>query len=130
LDGWEGMSCVLDSIYSLSLISDRSGRIVEKVCMGHKTLETFNSSQFFAGSSGSPYSSFRYMQDIMFDPFSQQYLYTTDLLPDRACKIRHASCGGVTHWALTDDDEGGVMTVAWGQNATNGTILFFQLQDI
>lgn len=38
----------------------------------------------------------------------------------RACKIRFATCGGVTHWALTDDDDGGVMTVAWGQNAMNG----------
>jgi hypothetical protein len=56
------------------------------------------------GSSGSPYSSFRYMQDIM------------------ACKIRFVACGGVTHWALTDDDGGGVMTVAWGQNAVNGEL--------
>jgi hypothetical protein len=39
-----------------------------------------------------------------------------------ACKIRFATCGGVTHWALTDDDEGGVMTVAWGQNAVNGEL--------
>ncbi|KAF7964752.1 hypothetical protein HWV62_3270 [Athelia sp. TMB] len=57
------------------------------------------------GSSGSPYSSFRYMQDIM------------------ACKIRFAACGGVTHWALTEDEDGGVLTVAWGQNAANGMIL-------
>jgi len=56
------------------------------------------------GSSGSPYSTFRYMQDIM------------------GCKIRHASCGGVTHWAITDDDDGGTMTVAWGQNAANGEL--------
>jgi len=56
------------------------------------------------GSSGSPYSSFRYMQDIM------------------ACKIKFVACGGVTHWALTDDEDGGVMTVAWGQNAVNGEL--------
>ncbi|KAF7309577.1 PHD-type domain-containing protein [Mycena indigotica] len=55
------------------------------------------------GSSGSPYSSFRYMQDIM------------------ACKVTFVACGGVTHWVITDDDdvEGQVMTVAWGQNAAN-----------
>ncbi|EGN96958.1 hypothetical protein SERLA73DRAFT_185217 [Serpula lacrymans var. lacrymans S7.3] len=56
------------------------------------------------GSSGSPYSSFRFMQDIM------------------ACKMSNASCGGVTHFALTDDDDGGTMTVAWGQNAANGEL--------
>ncbi|KAJ7623521.1 regulator of chromosome condensation 1/beta-lactamase-inhibitor protein II [Roridomyces roridus] len=61
------------------------------------------------GSSGSPYSSFRYMQDIM------------------ACKVSKASCGGVTHWMLTPDDEApesgdAVMTVAWGQNAANGEL--------
>ncbi|KAJ7695045.1 RCC1/BLIP-II [Mycena rosella] len=62
------------------------------------------------GSSGSPYSSFRYMQDIM------------------ACKVTKASCGGVTHWLLTPDDddkdtgEARIMTVAWGQNAANGEL--------
>ncbi|KAJ7173734.1 regulator of chromosome condensation 1/beta-lactamase-inhibitor protein II [Mycena filopes] len=62
------------------------------------------------GSSGSPYSSFRYMQDIM------------------ACKVSHAACGGVTHWVLTPDDddkdtgEPTVMTIAWGQNAANGEL--------
>ncbi|KAF8196812.1 regulator of chromosome condensation 1/beta-lactamase-inhibitor protein II [Mycena galopus ATCC 62051] len=62
------------------------------------------------GSSGSPYSSFRYMQDIM------------------ACKVTKACCGGVTHWILTPDDddpqtgEPAVMTVAWGQNAANGEL--------
>ncbi|KAJ7918807.1 regulator of chromosome condensation 1/beta-lactamase-inhibitor protein II [Mycena leptocephala] len=61
-------------------------------------------------SSGSPYSSFRYMQDIM------------------ACKVTKACCGGVTHWLLTPDDddketgEPAVMTVAWGQNAANGEL--------
>ncbi|KAK7435367.1 hypothetical protein VKT23_019722 [Stygiomarasmius scandens] len=56
------------------------------------------------GSSGSPYSTFRVMQDIM------------------ACKITHATCGGVTHWATTPDDDGTTMTVAWGQNAANGEL--------
>ncbi|SJL16851.1 related to SRM1  len=57
------------------------------------------------GSSGSPYSSFRYMPDIM------------------GCKITAAASGGVTHWALTpDDDADGVMTISWGQNAANGEL--------
>ncbi|THV04050.1 RCC1/BLIP-II [Dendrothele bispora CBS 962.96] len=56
------------------------------------------------GSSGSPYSTFRVMQDIM------------------GCKILHAACGGVTHWATTPDDDGSTMTVAWGQNAANGEL--------
>ena len=43
----------------------------------------------------------------------------SDCFVNRACKISFATCGGVTHWALTDDDNGGVMTVGWGQNATN-----------
>ncbi|KAJ3997061.1 regulator of chromosome condensation 1/beta-lactamase-inhibitor protein II [Lentinula boryana] len=55
------------------------------------------------GSSGSPYSSFRIIQDIM------------------ACKITHAACGGVTHWVTTPDEEG-MMTVAWGQSASNGEL--------
>ncbi|KAJ3767182.1 regulator of chromosome condensation 1/beta-lactamase-inhibitor protein II [Lentinula raphanica] len=55
------------------------------------------------GSSGSPYSSFRIIQDIM------------------ACKITHAACGGVTHWVVTPDDDG-MMTVAWGQSASNGEL--------
>ncbi|KAF7431201.1 hypothetical protein PC9H_006922 [Pleurotus ostreatus] len=56
------------------------------------------------GSSGSPYSSFRFMQDIM------------------GCKISRATCGGVTHWALCPDDDGSTMTIAWGQNASNGEL--------
>ncbi|KAI0316141.1 RCC1/BLIP-II [Amylostereum chailletii] len=57
------------------------------------------------GSGGQPYSSFRFMQDIM------------------ACKMIHATCGGVTHFALApDEDEGGIMTIAWGQNAANGEL--------
>ncbi|KAH7919448.1 RCC1/BLIP-II [Leucogyrophana mollusca] len=56
------------------------------------------------GSSGSPYSSFRYIQDLM------------------GCKISKGSCGGVTHFALTPDDDGGIMTVAWGQNAAYGEL--------
>lgn len=36
--------------------------------------------------------------------------------------MTHASCGGVTHWALVDEGDGEVMTVAWGQNAANGEL--------
>ena len=39
------------------------------------------------------------------------------------CKIRHACSGGVTHFALSpDEEEGEVMTIAWGQNAANGEL--------
>lgn len=38
----------------------------------------------------------------------------------RGCKISQASCGGVTHFALTTEEDGGIMTVAYGQNAANG----------
>ncbi|KAF9563560.1 RCC1/BLIP-II [Agrocybe pediades] len=55
------------------------------------------------GSAGSPYSTFRYMQDIM------------------ACKVILARSGGVTHWLVTPDDDG-PMTVCWGQNANNGEL--------
>lgn len=42
--------------------------------------------------------------------------------PRRGCKISLARCGGVTHWALTPDEQNDfpIMTVAWGQNATYG----------
>lgn len=56
------------------------------------------------GSSGQPYSSFRYVQDIM------------------ACKVTHINCGGVTHWALAPDEDGSVMTIAFGQGAANGEL--------
>jgi hypothetical protein len=40
------------------------------------------------------------------------------------CKIKHACSGEVTHFALApdDDEDGGTMTIAWGQNATNGEL--------
>ncbi|PCH44602.1 RCC1/BLIP-II [Wolfiporia cocos MD-104 SS10] len=57
------------------------------------------------GSSGQPYSSFRYLPDIM------------------GCKVTHAACGGVTHWALApDEDDGSIMTIAFGQGAGNGEL--------
>ncbi|KAI0057641.1 RCC1/BLIP-II [Artomyces pyxidatus] len=58
------------------------------------------------GSGGQPYSSFRIMQDIM------------------ACKMKTAASGGVTHFGLSPDEDapGGIMTIAWGQNAANGEL--------
>lgn len=56
------------------------------------------------GSSGSPYSTFRFVQDIM------------------GCKVMLARSGGVTHWLITPDDDGTPMTVCWGQNAANGEL--------
>ncbi|KAJ3515499.1 hypothetical protein NMY22_g14437 [Coprinellus aureogranulatus] len=56
------------------------------------------------GSSGSPYSTFRFVQDIV------------------GCKVMLARSGGVTHWLVTPDDDGTPMTVCWGQNAANGEL--------
>lgn len=35
--------------------------------------------------------------------------------------MTHATCGGVTLFALAPEDDGSVLTIAWGQNASNGT---------
>ncbi|KAK1225445.1 hypothetical protein PQX77_011615 [Marasmius sp. AFHP31] len=65
------------------------------------------------GSSGSPYTTFRFLPDIM------------------ACKALWASLGGVTHWISTpaDSDLDPVahpnaprMVVAWGQNPVNSEL--------
>ncbi|KAI5829310.1 RCC1/BLIP-II [Schizophyllum commune Tattone D] len=60
------------------------------------------------GSVGSPWTYFKPIQDIM------------------ACRTTHVSCGGVTHFVLTPNDEAGRegknMTVCWGQNAANGEL--------
>ncbi|KAI0358134.1 RCC1/BLIP-II [Trametes cingulata] len=55
------------------------------------------------GSGGQPYSTFKFIQDIM------------------GCKIIHAACGGVTHWAIAQEEDG-VMTIAFGQGAQNGEL--------
>ncbi|TBU47473.1 RCC1/BLIP-II [Dichomitus squalens] len=55
------------------------------------------------GSGGQPFSTFKFIQDIM------------------GCKIIHAACGGVTHWALAQEDDG-VMTIAFGQGALNSEL--------
>ncbi|KAK0227512.1 regulator of chromosome condensation 1/beta-lactamase-inhibitor protein II [Armillaria fumosa] len=58
------------------------------------------------GSSGSPYSSFRYMTGIM------------------GCKITTAASGGVTHWALTSDEDGDGVTTIYGSRAPQGVRSF------
>ncbi|KAI0766088.1 RCC1/BLIP-II [Trametes elegans] len=55
------------------------------------------------GSGGQPFSTFKFIQDIM------------------GCKIIHAACGGVTHWAVAQEEDG-VMTIAFGQGAQNGEL--------
>ncbi|KAK0482035.1 hypothetical protein EDD18DRAFT_771327 [Armillaria luteobubalina] len=56
------------------------------------------------GSSGSPYSSFRYMPDII------------------GCNITAATSGGVTPWALIPDDESAaVFTVATSRKGMTRT---------
>lgn len=58
-----------------------------------------------AGSVGQPFSTFRYFPEI------------------QGCKMILASAGGVTHFATADDDDsGGIMTIAWGQNAINSEL--------
>ncbi|KAG7087027.1 hypothetical protein E1B28_013006 [Marasmius oreades] len=65
------------------------------------------------GSSGSPYTTFRFLSDIM------------------ACKVAWASLGGVTHWISTPsssdldpliDVTAERMIVTWGQNAANSEL--------
>ncbi|CAL1714552.1 unnamed protein product [Somion occarium] len=56
------------------------------------------------GSSGQPWSTFRYFPDLM------------------GLKITDASCGGTTHFALCPDEDDTIMTVAFGQGATNGEL--------
>ncbi|OCH96269.1 RCC1/BLIP-II protein [Obba rivulosa] len=56
------------------------------------------------GSVGQPNSSFRYIGDLM------------------GCKILQAACGGVSHWALAPDDDDCVMTIVFGQGASNGEL--------
>ena len=77
------------------------------------------------GSSGSPYSSFRFIQDIMY----VQTLYSAIFFADgrvlfRGCKGLLSRSGGVTHWLITPDDDGIPMVVCWGQNAANGQCFF------
>ncbi|KAL0571375.1 hypothetical protein V5O48_010591 [Marasmius crinis-equi] len=65
------------------------------------------------GSSGSPYTTFRYLADIM------------------ACKVLWASLGGVTHWISTPSESdldpyshptAPRMIVSWGQNPVNSEL--------
>lgn len=79
------------------------------------------------GSSGAPYTTFRYMQDIqfVFRPLISLQMFICCFR--RACKVRLVSCGGVTHWLTTDDEDDSTMTVAWGQNAHNGRTSVFPI---
>ena len=40
----------------------------------------------------------------------------------RGVHVTQASCGGVTHWALANEEDGSILTVAFGQGAANGTL--------
>jgi alpha-tubulin suppressor-like RCC1 family protein len=77
-----------------------------------------------AGSSGSPHSTFRFIQDIMYAcllHYGHAYLDGSQHpCLCRGCKVLIARSGGVTHWLVTPDDDGSTMTVCWGQNANNG----------
>ncbi|TFK37496.1 regulator of chromosome condensation 1/beta-lactamase-inhibitor protein II [Crucibulum laeve] len=75
--------------------------VVDKQGMYYMTGKWKNSGE---GSSGSPYSVFRFMHDVM------------------GCKVTLARSGGVTHWFTAPEDDGSVMTVCWGQNAANGEL--------
>ncbi|KAK6909384.1 hypothetical protein I203_103401 [Kwoniella mangroviensis CBS 8507] len=55
------------------------------------------------GSTGQPYTYFKYIQDIM------------------ACKVIKASCGGCTHFLTTPEGDG-VMTVGFGQGCLYGEL--------
>ena len=71
---------------------------------------------------------------IPIHPLPNHSGYNVGLSPDstlddierhtRGCKMIHASCGGVTHWALAPDDDDIAMTIGWGQNAANGNRSF------
>lgn len=56
------------------------------------------------GSGGSPYSTFKYLAEIM------------------SCRLSKLSSGNVTHFALAVDDNNkdATLTIGWGQNAANG----------
>ncbi|KAI5116931.1 hypothetical protein M0805_005564 [Coniferiporia weirii] len=76
-----------------------SSTVVDKQKMYYMAGKWKNSGE---GSSGSPFSTFRFIQDIM------------------GCKIYNACSGGVTHFALApDESDGSVMTIAFGQNAAS-----------
>jgi hypothetical protein len=62
------------------------------------------------------------MQDIMYAiTILASMIFGTHIHIFRACKVTAVACGGVTHWALSSEDNK-PMTIAWGQNATNGEL--------
>ncbi|KAG8936417.1 hypothetical protein FRC03_001989 [Tulasnella sp. 419] len=77
--------------------------VIDRQSMYHLAGKWKNSGE---GSTGQPYTTFRYLADIM------------------TCKVQHVCSGGVTHFAIApseDDPEhpDKIMTVGWGQNANN-----------
>ncbi|WVN90839.1 uncharacterized protein L203_106082 [Cryptococcus depauperatus CBS 7841] len=56
------------------------------------------------GSTGQPYTRFKHIQDVM------------------ACKVIKATSGGCTHFITTQDPDGGVMTVGFGQGVLYGEL--------
>lgn len=60
------------------------------------------------------------MRAVLSFPSSLYHIVTTHIVVYRGCKMYFIASGGVTHWALAPDEDGSVMTIAWGQNASNG----------
>ncbi|KAJ3576562.1 hypothetical protein NP233_g354 [Leucocoprinus birnbaumii] len=89
------------SLASIISAGPTSSVIIDKQGMYYMAGKWKNSGE---GSSGSPYSTFRFIQDLM------------------GCKISLARSGGVTHWLIMADDDGTPMTVCYGQNAANGEL--------
>lgn len=40
----------------------------------------------------------------------------------RGANVHFIASGGISHWALSVDDDGGVMTIVWGQACQNGEL--------
>ncbi|KAF5362181.1 hypothetical protein D9756_002116 [Leucocoprinus leucothites] len=98
-----GPTSSVSTLYLLNVLTAISGKTVERASKNIQP-EFLIINVIHTGSSGSPYSTFRFIQDIM------------------GCKISLARSGGVTHWLITPDDDGTPMTVCYGQNAANGEL--------
>jgi len=56
------------------------------------------------GSGGQPWTTFKHVPEIM------------------SCTVHHAALGGVTLWALSQNEDGTPLTIGWGQSAANGEL--------
>jgi len=56
------------------------------------------------GSGGQSWTTFKHVPEIM------------------SCAIHHAALGGVTLWALSQNEDGTPLTVGWGQGASSGEL--------